>query len=79
MIDVIHGAIGEAQDRAVVFGSSLGGLSAARAAEMAERWPARIGDEAFRGWEARGWLEVHDHTTGRPARMHVDFIRDAEC
>ena len=93
MIDVIRGAIGDASDRAVVFGSSLGGLAAARAAELdarisalvllapafriADRWPARIGDEAFRAWETSGWTEVHDHTTGRPARMHFDFIRDA--
>jgi hypothetical protein len=92
MIDVIRGAIGGEQDRAVVFGSSLGGLAAARAAErdaricalvllapafhIAERWPARIGEQAFRDWEASGWIEVHDHASGKPARMHFDFIRD---
>jgi len=93
MIDVIRGAIGDGTDRAVVFGSSLGGLAAARAAELdaricalvllapafriAERWPARIGEDAFRAWERSGWIEVHDHVTDAPARMHFDFIRDA--
>jgi uncharacterized protein len=92
MIDVIRTAIGDAADRAVVFGSSLGGLAAARAAEVdarisalvllapafriAERWPERIGEEAFRAWETSGWIEVDDHAAGRPARMHFDFIRD---
>jgi pimeloyl-ACP methyl ester carboxylesterase len=94
MIDVIRTAIGDEQDRAVVFGSSLGGLAAARAAEqdpricalvlmapafrIAERWPARIGEQAFRDWESSGWLEVHDHASGQPARMHFDFIRDLQ-
>jgi uncharacterized protein len=94
MIDVIRTAIGGAQDRAVVFGSSLGGLAAARAAErdpricalvlmapafrIADRWPARIGEPAFRDWESSGWLEVHDHASGQPARMHFDFIRDVQ-
>ena len=94
MIDVIRAAIGDERDRAVVFGSSLGGLAAARAAEqdaricalvllapafrIAERWPARIGEQAFRDWEQSGWIEVHDHASGHPARMHFDFIRDAQ-
>ena len=94
MIDVIRGAIGQERDRAVVFGSSLGGLAAARAAEqdaricalvllapafrIAERWPARIGEQAFRDWEQSGWIEVHDHASGQPARMHFDFIRDIQ-
>jgi pimeloyl-ACP methyl ester carboxylesterase len=93
MIDVIRGAIGDGPDRAVVFGSSLGGLAAARAAEedaricalvllapafrIADRWPLRIGADAFRAWEETGWIEVHDHAHGAPARMHFDFIRDA--
>ena len=92
MIDVIRAAIGSERDRAVVFGSSLGGLAAARAAEadaricalvllapafrIAERWPERIGEQAFREWETSGWIEVDDHAAGRPARMHFDFIRD---
>lgn len=92
MIDVIREAIGDESARAVAFGSSLGGLAAARAAELdpricalvllapafriAERWPARIGEQAFREWEETGWLEVHDHAEGRPSRMHFGFIRD---
>src|SRR5262245_25111204 len=72
MIDAIGGAIGGERDRAVVFGSSLGGLAAARAAEQdaricalvllapafrfAERWPARLGAEVFADWQRTGWL-----------------------
>lgn len=93
MIDVIRAAVGDERDRAVVFGSSLGALAAARAAEqdaricalvllapafrIAERWPARLGEEAFRAWEQTGWIDVHDLAEDRAARMHFDFIRDA--
>ena len=59
MIEAVRAAIGAERDRAVVFGSSLGGLTAARVAEQdarvcalvllapafrfPERWRARLG------------------------------------
>src|SRR5262245_14562812 len=85
-------ALGGVRDRAVVFGSSLGGLTAARVAEadarvcalvllapafrMAERWRARMPDADWRAWESSGWLAIRDYTTGEPARLHHDFIRE---
>jgi hypothetical protein len=85
-------ALGGARDRAVVFGSSLGGLTAARVAEadarvcalvllapafrIAERWRARMPADEWRAWETSGWLEIRDYTTDAPARVHFDFIRE---
>lgn len=92
MIDAVRARIGGEDERAVLFGSSLGGLVASRVAEadgrvvalvllapafrLVPRWRARLGEEAWARWEASGWQEVHDYTTGRPARVDFDFIRD---
>lgn len=88
---VVVDAIGGARDRAVVFGSSLGGLTAARVAEsdarvsalvllapafrIAERWRARMRDDQWRAWETSGFLEIDDYAEKRRARVHFDFIR----
>jgi pimeloyl-ACP methyl ester carboxylesterase len=85
-------APGEANERAVVFGSSLGGLTAARLAErdarvtglvllapafqLVERWKVALGD-AFGAWQRTGWREVLDYTTGQPARVDFGFVEDA--
>lgn len=82
-------AIGSAADRAVVIGSSLGGLTAARLAErdpridalvllapafqLAPRWRDQLGP-AWDDWRRTGWREVTDHTTGRPARVDFGFV-----
>lgn len=92
MIEAVRAAIGE--HRAVVFGSSLGGLTAARVAErdprvaalvllapafqIVERWRTSLAGE-FADWQRTGWRSVHDFTTGRPARIHFGFIDDAEA
>jgi pimeloyl-ACP methyl ester carboxylesterase len=76
-------------DRAIVFGSSLGGLTAARVAErdprvialvllapafqLVERWRALPG---FDDWQRTGWREVVDYTTGTPARVDYGFVED---
>ena len=94
IIATIRGAIGGPADRAVAFGSSLGGLAVARAAEqdaricaavllapafrMIERWRRRLGEEAWRRWQTSGWLEVDDHARGGTSRVGFDFARDAE-
>lgn len=91
MIDVVRAAI---DDSAVVFGSSLGGLTAARAAErdprvkalvlmapafgLAGRWKDMLGAE-FDRWRETGWREVTDYTTGTPARVDFGFIDDANA
>ncbi|UQA59229.1 YqiA/YcfP family alpha/beta fold hydrolase [Polyangium aurulentum] len=94
MIDAVRQRIGGEDERAVIFGSSLGGLVASRVAEgdgrvvalvllapafgLIPRWKQRLGEEAWARWEATGWHEVHDYTTGKPARVDFDFIRDLE-
>ena len=93
MIDVAQRAIGDdPNERAVVIGSSLGGLTAARLAErdprvsrlilmapafqLVERWRIALGD-AFAEWERTGWRDVLDYTTGQPARVDFGFVEDA--
>jgi uncharacterized protein len=83
----------EGADRAILIGSSLGGLAAARFAErdprvaalvllapafqLIERWRERLGDEAWEQWRQSGWLDVHDHASERPARVDFGFAEDA--
>jgi uncharacterized protein len=92
MIDEARAAIGGPDERAIVLGSSLGGLTAARLAEqeprvravvllapafqLAERWRESLG-EAFEDWRRTGWREVHDYTTGGTARVDFGFVEDA--
>ena len=92
MMERVRDAIGGADDRAIVLGSSLGGLTAARVAErdarivslvllapafqLAARWRERVGEAAWHAWEESGWLEVDDHATGGRSRVDFDFVRD---
>jgi alpha-beta hydrolase superfamily lysophospholipase len=93
MIRVTREAIGGPRDRAVVFGSSLGGLTAALAAqedprisalvllapafELVPRWHERLGEADWRRWQESGWLEIDDFQEQRKARLSFDFARDA--
>lgn len=88
MIDTVRAAIG---DRAIVIGSSLGGLTAARVAErdprvtalvllapafrIVDRWRAQ---PDFAAWQRTGWREVHDYTTGGTSRVDFGFFEDLE-
>lgn len=92
MIEAARAAIGGPADRAIVFGSSLGGLTAARLAErdprvralvllapafqLARRWGESLGPD-LDAWRRTGWREVHDHTTGGLARIDYGFFEDA--
>lgn len=94
MIDTVQAAIGGPEDRAILFGSSLGGLVAARVAErdprvvalvllapafrMAQRWRARRPVEV-RDWERTGWLRVDDHAIGDTVDIDWGFFADAEA
>jgi pimeloyl-ACP methyl ester carboxylesterase len=90
----VRASIGGARDRAVVFGSSLGGLSACRAAAgdaricalvlmapafgLARGWRARLGERGWNDWRTRGWLETLDHATGTIARVDHGFVEEVE-
>jgi uncharacterized protein len=85
----------EGADRAILIGSSLGGLAALRFAErdprvaamvllapalqLVPRWRARLGEAGWRAWQESGWLDIHDHTTSKPARVDHGFAEDAEA
>jgi pimeloyl-ACP methyl ester carboxylesterase len=94
MIEVAQQAIGEPRERAIVLGSSLGGLTAARLAErdarvgalvlfapafqLVERWRVALADD-FAAWERDGYREVLDYTTGGQARVDFGFVEDARA
>jgi uncharacterized protein len=95
MMRAVREAIGGDRDRAVLIGSSLGGLTAARVAEedprvcalvllapafrFVERWRARLGEAGFAAWQAGGWLDITDYTDGSAARVDFGFVRDVEA
>lgn len=90
MIAEVEAAIGTPRDRAVLIGSSLGGLTAARVAErdprvsalvllapafqLIARWRELPG---WDDWRRRGWREIHDYKTNRPARIDYEFASEA--
>jgi pimeloyl-ACP methyl ester carboxylesterase len=92
MIDHVRQAIGGERDRAIVWGSSLGALCAARVSDrdarvcalvllapafrIAERWRMR-GEAEWRKWQQTGWLEIDDYATKRRARVDFGFWEDA--
>lgn len=92
MLEATQRAIGSESDRAVLIGSSLGGLVAARLAERdarvsglvllapafraMERWRRRIGEPAWDAWRERGWLRIHDESKDAPARIDFGFAED---
>lgn len=93
ILRAIQEAIGGPADRAVLFGSSLGGLAACRVAErdprvcalvllapafrLVERWRARMGEEAWQRWRAEDGVDITDYATGRPSRVDFGFAEDA--
>jgi uncharacterized protein len=93
MIAHVRERIGAPEDRAVILGSSLGGLTAARVAEadarvcalvllapafrMAERWRARLGESEWRAWQTRGFIEVDDYALGGKSKVDFGFADDA--
>lgn len=90
-----EGSRGGDHARVVLVGSSLGGLTACRVAEedprvcavlamapafrLAERWRARIGQDAWDAWRSAGWLEVDDHATKQKARVDFGFVEELEA
>lgn len=97
MLQVVREAISDPLDRAeraVLFGSSLGGLVAAHVAaaearvaalvllapafDLVPRWRARLGEAGWRSWQQSGWLPTLDHTTGEQAQVDFGFIADLQ-
>ncbi len=94
MIAHVRAAIGSADDRAVLLGSSLGGLTAARVAEedarvcalvllapafrITQRWRARQGGADWKAWKEAGYAEVKDYALGGVSRVDFGFAEDAE-
>jgi pimeloyl-ACP methyl ester carboxylesterase len=78
--------------RAVLVGSSLGGLTACRVAEkeprvaalflmapafrLAERWRRRLGEAAWLAWKSSGRFEVKDHATGNLTFVDHGFVEE---
>jgi pimeloyl-ACP methyl ester carboxylesterase len=93
MMEHVRDEIGGPRDRAVLFGSSLGGLTAARVAEddprvcalvlmapafrMVERWAGRMGEAAWRAWQETGALETPDYANGGTVRVDWEFAAEA--
>ncbi len=87
MIDVVRAAIPEG-GRALAVGSSLGGLTVARAAErdprivgvvliapafrLVPRWRVRTGEPAWEKWKAEGTMRYVDHAAPN-GHLDVDF------
>jgi uncharacterized protein len=93
MIGAVRASIGAERDRAVLFGSSLGGLTACRVAEddarvcalvllapafrIIERWRQRLGEPGWEAWERTGWIETEDYVEKKLARVDFGFALDA--
>jgi len=92
MIETTRTAIGSESNAAILIGSSLGGLTAARVAErdhrvialvllapafqLITRWQETLGP-GWDVWKRTGWREVIDHTTIVPAKVDFGFAEDA--
>jgi pimeloyl-ACP methyl ester carboxylesterase len=80
--------------RAVLIGSSLGGLAACRVAaadprvcavlamapafRLVPRWRARLGERAWERWRREGFLEVDDHATRTRSRVDFGFVEELD-
>ncbi len=92
MIDTAQAALGAPDDTAIVFGSSLGALTAARLAardarvqrlvllapafHLVARWHEMLGPE-LAAWRETGWREQLDYTTKQMSRLDYGFLEDA--
>ncbi len=91
-IDAAGGPGQEELARAVLIGSSLGGLTACRVAQedprvcavlamapafqLVPRWRARLGERAWEAWRETGSLEVDDHATNAKAQVDFGFVAE---
>ncbi|MCK8503814.1 YqiA/YcfP family alpha/beta fold hydrolase [Myxococcus fulvus] len=91
--DTVRAALGGEQDRVVLLGSSLGGLTAARVAAEDARVcglvlmaPAfhivtqlrkRMGEALWEHWRTSGWIPTEDFVEKRTSKVHWGFVEDA--
>ena len=94
MMRTVRDAIGGEKDRAILFGSSLGGLTACRVAEEdprvcalvllapalrgSEQLRRNVGEANLRRWRETGWLETQDYAEKRLARVHFGLMEDID-
>ena len=94
MHHTVREALGGERDRAIVFGASMGGLTACRVAEEDPRVCALVlmapalrageqlrrtfGEEHVRQWEQTGWLKTRDYAEKRTTRVHSGFLKDLD-
>jgi uncharacterized protein len=94
MMRTVRNAIGGERDRAILFGSSLGGLTACRVAEedarvcalvllapalrSPEQMRRNVGEQGLRQWQETGWLETTDYAEKRKARVHSGLLHDID-
>lgn len=92
MMKVTREAMGGPGEKAVLFGSSLGGILAARVAERDSRvaglvllapafgfvdsWRRELGEEGWAAWQRDG-LEIQDYVLKRTLRLGFGFMEDA--
>ncbi len=90
----VREAIGGGRDRAVLIGSSLGGLTACRVAEedarvcavlamapafrLAETWRARMGASDWEAWRREGTVDVDDFGTKQKRPLDFGFVEELE-
>jgi len=88
----VREAIGGERDRAVLIGSSLGGLTACRVAEeearvcavlamapafrLADTWRAKVGESTWERWRSEGRLEVDDFGTKQKRPLDFAFVEE---
>lgn len=92
--EAIDGLSPDPARRAVLIGSSLGGLAALRVAEadprvaavfvmapamgLTERWRERLGPK-LAAWKATGFMDVPDHALGGTSRIGYGFFEELEA
>jgi pimeloyl-ACP methyl ester carboxylesterase len=94
MMAHVQEKMGGPRDRAVLIGSSLGGLTAARLAErdarvcalvllapafrMADRWCQRLGPAAWQAWRDANALVIDDYAELKKTEIDFEFIHELE-
>jgi pimeloyl-ACP methyl ester carboxylesterase len=94
MMEHVAARIGGERDRAVLIGSSLGGLTACRVAErdarvcalvllapafaLARGWRRRLGEDGWNAWRTSGWIATQDYAKNETARVDFGFVEEIE-